>query len=108
MEVIRIKNNNREKENENKWIPIKSLKIYIQRQTTGEGNKRSYIILSPWHTFPVPKCSRCLRYGHDYCFYCHGDHPPNTDSCKIHREAQNVNTKNITPNDLEIKKHCKS
>jgi len=131
IEVSRIKKSNRDKENENKWIPTKSLRLIFKGKLPEKVaiGHTSYSVHQ--YTFPIPKCFRCLMYGHgimtcknkqrcskcsqfnhnfkdcpnkDYCFYCHGDHPPNTNSCRIHREAQNINTKNITPNDLEIKK----
>lgn len=127
---MRIENSNCEKESENKWIPTKYLRLTFKDRLPEKValGHTSYLIHQ--YTFPIPKCFRCLRYGYgimtwknkqrcskcsqfnhnykylnkDYCFYCHGEHPHNTNSSKIHREAHNINTKNMTLKDLEINK----
>jgi len=129
--VTRQNKINKDKENENKWIDTKSLRLTFKgplAEKVAIGHT-SYTVNQ--YTFPIPKCFNCIRYGHgimtcknkkrcskcsqfdhsykdctntEHCFYCQENHASNTNTCKIHKEAQKINTKNITPNNLEIKK----
>lgn len=131
IEVIRLKKLNKDKNSQEKWFATKSLRITFsgflpERIAIGH---TSYKVRQ--YTFPIIKCYNCLRYGHGivtcknkmrcskcsqhghkisecennpYCFFCDEEHFPNNIECKKHREAQEINKENITPNNFEIKK----
>jgi len=116
---------------ENKWIPTKSLKITFRgplpnKLTIGHISYKVY-----QYTFPISKCFKCLMYGHGliscknkircskcsqqdhkykdcknppHCFFCKGNHTAYDKTCPIHQKAQEINKKNTTPNNLEVKK----
>ncbi|XP_042871330.1 uncharacterized protein LOC122252759 [Penaeus japonicus] len=130
-EIIRINKRNQDKNNEKKWIPSKSLRITFQGilpQKVIIGHT-SYSVQQ--YIFPIPKCFKCLRYGHGiltcknrtrcskcsqydhnfkectnnpYCFFCDEQHIPAHLTCKVHIQAQEINKKNTTPNNYEVKK----
>lgn len=130
-EIDRINKPLKTPEGENKWLPTKALKITFKGPLPSKVaiGHTSYQVFQ--YTFPIPKCFKCLMYGHgiiscknrarcsncnqldhrfkdcknsSYCFFCNGNHPAYDRSCPIHTKAQEINKHNITPNNQEVKK----